>query len=188
MSWSLFGGAARRERLARESEITNFRRELDAAGVSAGVLDAEAIGRFETHAAALGLTEDDNPIEVELLDGLRELAALKRAVERDGLPVVETQHRILGGERCRFTAPATRVDGADGSSGRLFLTDGRALFLDGSVTGVPWSSIAEIIREARDLVLAGPARRHQFRLNTFADALRAAWLADHLSNRGLKRA
>jgi hypothetical protein len=184
MIWSLFGSrAAGRERRERDAELTGFRATLDAAcNGSTADLDAN-LARLEARALELGLSEDDNPLEVEMLDGLRDLAALSRSVERDGFPVLETQHRILTGERCRFSAPATRVDGAEGASGRLFLTDGRAVFLGPSVSAIPWSSIASVDRGGRDLVLSSPARRHQFSMNTFADALKAAWLSDRLSAR-----
>ena len=181
MIWSLFGSrAARRARRERDAELTGFRTALDVAcNASTADLDANIV-RLEARAVELGLSEDDNPLEVELLDGLRELAAFSNSVERDGFPLIETQHRVLTGERCRFSAPATRVDGAQGASGRLFLTDGRAVFVGPSVSAVSWSSIASVDRGGRDLVFATPARRHRFSMNTFADALKAAWLSGRL--------
>ena len=177
MIWSLFGSRERRE---RDAELAVFRTALDAAcNGSTADLDANIVG-LEARAVELGLCEDDNPLEVELLDGLRELAAFSTSVERGGFPLIETQHRVLTGERCRFSAPATRVDGAQGASGRLFLTDGRAVFVGPSVSAVSWSSIASVDRGGRDLVFATPARRHQFSMNTFADALKAAWLSNRL--------
>jgi hypothetical protein len=184
MIWSLFGSrAARRERRARDAELTGFRAALDAAcNGSTTDLDANIV-RLEARAVELALSEDDYPLEVEMLDGLRELAAFTKFVERHGFPVVETQHRVLTGEQCRFSAPATRVESAGGASGRLFLTDGRAVFVGPSVSAVSWSSIATVDRGGRDLVFATPARRHQFSMNTFADALKAAWLSERLSAR-----
>jgi hypothetical protein len=185
MIWSLFGSrAARRERRARVSELTGFRTALDAAASRGAIADLDSnLAGLEARALELGLSEDESPIEVEMLDGLRELAAFTKRVERNGFPVVETQHRVLTGEQCRFAAPATRVENAGGASGRLFLTDGRAVFVGPSVSAVSWSSVAKVDRGGRDLVFATPARRHQFSMNTFADALKAAWLSDRLSAR-----
>jgi hypothetical protein len=182
MIWSLFGSrAARRERRARDAELTGFRTALDTAASSPSIADLEAdLARLEAHAVELGLSEDEAPIEVEMLDGLRELAAFRKLVEHNGFPIVETQHRVLTGEQCRFSAPATRVESAGGASGRLFLTDGRAVFVGPSVSAVSWSAVANVDRGGRDLVFATHARRHQFSMNTFADALKAAWLSDRL--------
>ncbi|MGH9331072.1 MAG: hypothetical protein ACRD09_11550 [Vicinamibacterales bacterium] len=191
MRWRLFRGSAARR--AREAELSTFRAELDAAAerhdAATGAwpaLQDGLLGRLALRADALGLTDDDGALELEMINGLRELAALVLAVERDGLPLLETQHRVITGESCRFSAPATRVfdandsNGAEGASGRLFLTDRRVVFLGPSVTGVPWPSIAGIARTGRDVVLSGASRRYRFRLNTFADALRATWLAERL--------
>jgi hypothetical protein len=162
-------------------ELSTFRAELDAAAADEMALQNGLLDRLTARADALGLTEDDGGIELEMLDGLRELALLAGTVERDGLPRVDNQHRVIAGEVCRFSAPATRItETADDVSGRLFLTDQRAVFLAASVAGVPWAAIATVTRSGRDLILAGATRRHQFRLNTFADALRAAWLAGKL--------
>lgn len=186
MRWRLFGRSTYR---AREAELSSFRAELEAAaqfdpttktwpGLQNGL-----IGRLALRADELRLTEDDGALELEMLDGLQQLHVLVHAVERDGLPLVQTQHRVIAGEPCRFSAPATRLGeagGADGTSGRLFLTDRRTVFLGPSVTSAPWPSIANVGRAGRDLLLSGASRRFQFRLNTFADAMRAAWLSERL--------
>ncbi len=186
MRWRLFGRSTHR---AREAELSSFRAELEAAaqfdpttktwpGIQNGLL-----GRLALRADELRLTEDDGALELEMLDGLQQLHVLVHAVERNGLPLVQTQHRVIAGEPCRFSAPATRLGeagGADGTSGRLFLTDRRTVFLGPSVTSAPWPSIANVGRAGRDLLLSGASRRFQFRLNTFADAMRAAWLSERL--------
>lgn len=186
MRWRLFGRSTHR---AREAELSSLRAELEAAaqfdpttktwpGLQNGLL-----GRLALRADELRLTEDDGALELEMLDGLQQLHVLVHAVERNGLPLVQTQHRVIAGEPCRFSAPATRLGeagGADGTSGRLFLTDRRTVFLGPSVTSAPWPSIANVGRAGRDLLLSGASRRFQFRLNTFADAMRAAWLCERL--------
>jgi hypothetical protein len=186
MRWRLFGNSAAR---AREAELSEYRAQLesaaqrDAATGSWLGLQNGLLGRLAARAAELALTEDDGAVELEMLDGVQQLSGLVQSVERDGLPVVETQHRVIAGEICRFSAPATRFGesaGADGTSGRLFLTDRRVVFLGPSVVSATWPSFAVVGRSGRDLLLSGAARRFQFRLNTFADAMRAAWLSERL--------
>lgn len=186
MRWRLFGKSTDR---AREAELSSFRAELEAAaGRDAATktwpgLQNGLVGRLTLRADELRLTEDDGALELEMLDGLRQLATLVQLVERDGLPLVETQHRVIEGEPCRFSAPATRLGeagGGDDTSGRLFLTDRRTVFLGPSVTSAPWPAIAHVGRAGRDLLLSGASRRLEFRLNTFADAMRAAWLSERL--------
>jgi hypothetical protein len=186
MRWRLFGNSATR---ARESQLFEYRAQLesaaqrDAATGSWLGLQNGLLGRLAARAEELSLTEDDGAVELEMLDGLQQLSALVQTVERDGLPVVETQHRVIAGETCRFSAPATRFGesaGADGTSGRLFLTDRRVVFLGPSVVSAAWPSFAVVGRNGRDLMLSGASRRFHFRLNTFADAMRAAWLSERL--------
>jgi hypothetical protein len=186
MAWRLFGGSATRR--AREAELANFRAELDAAVAgelapgSSPVMQNGLLGRLTGRAAELGLTDDDGGLELEMLDGLQQLATLAQSVERDGLPILETQHRVIAGEICRFSAPATRFgeSAADDASGRFFLTDRRVVFLGPSVLSAPWPSVAAVGRSGRDLLLSGATRRLQFRFNTFADAMRAAWLTERM--------
>jgi hypothetical protein len=186
MRWRLFSNSTTR---ARESQLSEYRAQLESAaqpdaktgswrGLQNGLL-----GRLTARAEELALSEDDGAVELEMLDGLQQLSALVQSVERDGLPIVETQHRVIAGEACRFSAPATRFGesaGADGTSGRLFLTDRRVVFLGPSVVSAAWPSFAVVGRSGRDLVLSGASRRFHLRLNTFGDAMRAAWLCERL--------
>jgi hypothetical protein len=43
-----------------------------------------------------------------------------------------------------------------------------------------WASFASIGRNGRDLRFFGATRRLHFRFNTFADAMRAAWLSERI--------
>jgi hypothetical protein len=182
MRWSLFGKSATRR--AREAELSTFRAELDAAAQSNRMtgLQNGLLGHLRERADALTLSEDDGAVELEMLDGLQQLAELVQLVERGGLPLVETQHRVIAGETCRFSAPATRCGesaGAD-ASGRVFLTDRRVVFLGPSVVSAAWASLATLGRSGRDVTFGGTTSRLQFRFNTFADAMRAAWLSERI--------
>ena len=138
---------------------------------------------LRTQLDALGLPEDDVEIEREMLDALQDLAELATSVRAGGLPAVETGHRVVGTDRCHFTAPASMPDEASQPSGRLLLTSGRAIFVGGAHGAtVPWHSVGEALHVDRDLVLIRSDRDklYRFRCNTFSDALRAAFLAREL--------
>ena len=101
--------------------------------------------------------------------------ALASAVRAAGLPAVETGHRVVGSDRCHFTAPASMPDEASQPSGRLLLTSGRAIFVGGANGATaPWHSVGEALHLDRDLVLIRSDRDklYRFRCNTFSDALR----------------
>lgn len=138
---------------------------------------------------AMGLPEDEIEIEREMLDALDDLAALTSAVRDSGLPTIETGHRVVGSERCHFTAPASMPDETSQPGGRLLLTSGRAIFVGGaSGATLPWHSVAQAMQLDRDVVLVRSDREklYRFRCNTFSDALRAAFLARELIRKVLK--
>jgi len=132
---------------------------------------------------AMGLPEDDVEIEREMLDALQDLAELAASVRAAGLPAVETGHRVVGSDRCHFTAPVSMPDEPSQPSGRLLLTSGRAIFV-GGVHGatVPWHGVGDVRHIDRDLILIRSDRDklYRFRCNTFSDALRTAFLAREL--------
>jgi hypothetical protein len=132
---------------------------------------------------ALDLPDEEIEIEHEMLDALRELGELTAMVRQTGLPAIETGHRVVGSERCHFTAPASMPDESAQPSGRLLLTSGRAIFAGGGAgAAVPWHSVADARQVERDLVLIRSDREqlYRFRCNSFTDALRAAFIAGEL--------
>ena len=56
---------------------------------------------------ALTTPDLDVEVEIEMLDGLEQLREAQRTVAAGTLPVVETHHRVIGADRCHFTAPAS---------------------------------------------------------------------------------
>src|SRR5918993_3034952 len=68
---------------------------------------------------------DDNEVELEMLEALERLAVLVGETSGDVLPVVDTQHRVLGGDRCHFTAPASLPEDPSQPSGRVLFTGAR---------------------------------------------------------------
>ncbi len=138
----------------------------------------------------MGLSDDDMEIEREMLDALDELGALTADVLANGLPAIETGHRVVGTERCHFTAPVSMPDEVSQPSGRLLLTSGRAIFVGGANgAAVPWHSVADTRHLERDVVLirGDRERLYRFRCNSFGDALRAAFLARQLMAAGRRR-
>jgi hypothetical protein len=144
--------------------------------------DVSALGELEAALAAAGLPEEEIEVEREMLDGLIALCALRDQAERSGLPVIETGHRAAAGARCHFSAPASMPDEPAQPSGRLLLTDQRAVFAGPGSGTVSWHAVAQVLQTDRDLVLIhrGRDRAHRFRCNSYADALTAAYIAQRV--------
>ena len=144
------------------------------------------IDRLRVRLDALRLNEEETEMEREMLDGLEALVELSVATARSGPPTIETGHRAVGVEPCYFSAPVSLPDDPAQPTGTLLLTATRAIFIGGgrSVT-IPWHSVGECLQHDRDVVLVRVDRQDLYRLrcNSFADTLRAAFLARHLSRR-----
>ncbi|HYT75463.1 MAG TPA: hypothetical protein VEL79_11985 [Vicinamibacterales bacterium] len=126
---------------------------------------------------------DDLELEEEMLDGLRQLVALKGELDEGRLPRIDTTHRVVGLDLCHFSAPVSMPDDPAQPTGRLLLTSTRAVFAGGTRTpGLPWHAAREVSHDGRDLVLvrAGAEDGYRFRCNSFADALCGAAIARHL--------
>jgi hypothetical protein len=116
------------------------------------------------------------------------LLELERELTASRLPVVETSHRVVGADRCHFSAPVSMPDDPAQPTGRLLLTSTRAVFAGGARTpALAWHATRDVIQSGRDLLLlfknAQADDGHRFRCNSFADALCAAAIARHLMMR-----
>lgn len=129
--------------------------------------------------------EPDVELESEMLDGLDALRAAQRQVANGGLPVVETHHRVIGTDRCHFSAPASLPAEQAQPSGRVLLAGSRAVFVGGGRTAAtPWHNVRQIVRSERDVLFVrgdGTAAA-QYRFNTYGDAIVCAFLARHLGS------
>ena len=127
---------------------------------------------------------DDTEVEEEMMAALDEAIGLRARLAAGRIPAVETAHRVIGGERCHFSAPVSIPDDAAQPSGRLLFTPTRAVFVGGSrVVAVPWHTVRQPVRAGRDLLLIrGGAPPATFRCNTYTDALCAAVLASHFAH------
>lgn len=124
----------------------------------------------------------DVEVEAEMLDALEQLIVTRTQAASGSLPLIATQHRVVGMEPCHFTAPVSLPADPSQASGRLLVTPGRAIFVGGGRTSASaWSTVHRIVRVERDVLLlrADETAAAHFRFNTFGDALVAAFLAQH---------
>lgn len=148
-------------------------------------LDAGAVASLETALRRTPPFADDLEIEEEMLDALRQVLDLERELAASRLPVVETAHRVVGSDRCHFSAPVSMPDDPAQPTGRLLLTSTRAVFAGGARTpAIPWHATHEVVQSGRDVLFAfknaTDGDGHRFRCNSFADALCGAAIARHL--------
>jgi hypothetical protein len=169
----------------RNRGLDDWRRAWAEAINAGGSRDADLRARLDTLAA----TEPDVEVELEMLDALEQLRQVQGVVGNGQMPSVETQHRVIAGERCHFTAPATMPTDHTQSSGRVLLTASRAIFVGaGKTSTTAWHMVHEVARVDREVLLArsdGTPLAH-FGFNNYGDAVLCAFLAGRLkpSKRG----
>jgi hypothetical protein len=169
-----------------DSKLGDWRRAWQEACASPDVAHVAALS---ARLNELGLADEDVEMEREMLDGLDQLARLQSLVASNGLPVLETGHRVVGSDACHFSAPSSMPEESSQPSGRLLLTSARAVFVGGAkATTLPWHAVADVLQQQRDVVLVRNDREqlYRFRCNLFADAMCAAFLARTLA-RGARR-
>lgn len=128
-------------------------------------------------------SEPDLELETEMLEALDALRAMQRRVADGALPMVETHHRVIGTDRCHFTAPASLPADQAQPAGRVLLCGSRAIFVGGGRTSATsWHAVREVVRSERDVLFVrgdGTAAAH-YRFNTYGDAVVCAFLARQL--------
>jgi hypothetical protein len=175
----LFGWFTRRS----SASATHAWREAWSAAVAR--LDADALARLDAALRAQPPMADDLEIEQEMLDGLRQLIDLERGLASGQPPLVDTTHRVVGADRCHFSAPVSIPDDPAQPTGRLLLTSARAAFAGGARTpALPWHGVREVIQNGRDLLFvfnrAGSDDGERFRCNSYGEALCGAAIARYL--------
>jgi hypothetical protein len=135
----------------------------------------------------IALPDEEIEMEREMLQALIDRDELSSAMRASGLPQVETGHRIVRGEPCHYSAPASLVEDTAPPTGRLLFTAGRVVFVGGGTSiSIPWHAVSAAVHAERDIVLVANGREqaYRFRCNTYTDALCAAFIArDILSAR-----
>lgn len=131
--------------------------------------DSAAVSALKARVLDAGTAPDIAELQEEMIDGLERLLAL---AAEPALPVVATQHRVIGTEVCHFITPASLIQEVD-ASGKIFVTADRLVFASGTVKQWPWHSIAAIARVERDLLidLRGRPGAARLRANTYGDAM-----------------
>ena len=141
--------------------------------------EAAGIDRLEASATATAAAIDERERRDEMIDGLRRLAVLAQAPD---LPVIATQHRVIGTDLCHLVAPASLGE-EGGGAGKVFVTPTRIVLVGGpQVIARPWHRVHDAIRAGRDVLLAsrGGTDSLQIRCNTYGDAIILAHLARRL--------
>jgi len=119
----------------------------------------------------------DIEAQEEMVDGLRQLLAV---VSSPALPVLASQHRVIGTDTCHFIAPVTMAEPA-GAAGKLFLTSRRLVLVSSGVSAKPWHAVRRLSRQGRLLTIGAGESAVQVQCNSFGDALVAHHLAAQLS-------
>lgn len=146
--------------------------------------DDAALQTLEREIEARRAAGEDVDLEQEMVEGARRRIALERDIDSTRLPVFETNHRVVGGDTCHFSAPASLLDDPAQPSGRLLLTASRLVFVGGpKLIQAPWHSIRAAQDRGRDVVLVRGDDILRFRCNTYADALIGAAIAQRLAQR-----
>lgn len=140
--------------------------------------DSDRLAALKSQVIDAAQAPDAAELQEEMIDGLERLLALANT---PSLPVVATQHRVIGGEVCHFIAPVSLIQDVD-ATGKLFATVERLVFAAGTVKQWPWHAIAAITRVERDVVidLRGRPEAARLRTNTYGDAIVLVALADRL--------
>ena len=148
-------------------------------------LDAGAIPSLEAALRRQPPIADDIEMEEEMLDALRQMLDVERELAASRLPIVETTHRVVGADRCHFSAPVSLPDDPAQPTGRLLLTSTRAVFAGGAkAPPLPWHGVRDVVQNGRDVIFvaarAGDADGLRYRCNSFAEALCGAAIARYL--------
>jgi len=134
----------------------------------------DAVDRLEHDINPHPSADDETERQIEMIAGLGDLAALATSA---ALPVIPTQHRVIGGDACHFIAPIGIGAETEGT-GKLFLTATRLVVMGAAGRAVPWHRVRRVSRDARELVVvvAGDAEPLVLRCNTYGEALAAGYI------------
>src|SRR3982751_3896310 len=144
--------------------------------------DAAAVAQLEAELQRQPPLADDVEIEEEMLDGLKQLIALDYDLAANQPPVIETSHRVVGTDRCHFSAPVSMPDDPAQPTGRLLLTSTRAVFAGGTrAPALAWHTVREVVQNGRDLLFvisrSGADEGQRYRCNSYGEALCGAAIA-----------
>ena len=163
-----------RRREAPQPDVSGWWQTADAL---TGAPTADGIAALKATVVDAAQAPDLAEAQIEMIDGLEALLQLTHSP----IPVLETQHRVIGADTCHYMTPASLAGEVD-AGGKVFVTSARIIFASGTVASWPWHQIARIQREQRDLILELKGRPGaRLRLNTYEGALVIAALAKRLT-------
>ena len=144
------------------------------ANAAATAITPEAIERLRARLSATGVSRDDVERQEEMVDGLQQLLDAASGP----VPVVDTQHRVIGADVCHLAVPATLAGEVD-TPGKLFVTSARLIFAGGRVQAWPWHRVRQLVRVERSLAVSvsGAADGIHLTCNSYGDALVALYIA-----------
>lgn len=176
-------GSGDSESKRRRSLVEAFRRDVHARWTSE---DRASLVTLLAGPQARGIPDDEVELEIEMLQSGLDTIDLRDFVATNGLPVVESQHRVIGEDTCHFSSPVFLANDGFDRTGRLFLTNRRLVFAGTPRATLTWSSVRQIAHESRDLIVHPVAAGvvYHFRCNSFSDARRAAFIARVLLEQG----
>ena len=151
----------------------------EAAEEAASSPSPDAIARLE-RALADAAPGEDVESQQEMIDALRRLLELAGA---ERLPVIDSQHRVVGTDVCHFMAPVTLGE-ADSTPGKLFLTSRRLVIVTGGVTARPWHAVRQVSRLGRRLAVGAGESALVIQCNSYGEAIAAHHVAVRLSRGG----
>lgn len=123
---------------------------------------------------------DERERQIEMIEALEHLHVI---VTAGAIPVLETQHRVIGTDACHYMAPVSAPDHGD-AIGKLFLTNHRVIFAGGASIAWPWHRVRRVTRHERDVIFeGGDTLALRLRCNSFADALAGAALGERLRHK-----
>lgn len=151
--------------------------------------DAERIANAPTRDALAGLRAslaasppgaDNRERQDEMIEGIASLLDLMN--QGGSLPVVDTQHRVIGDDTCHLVLPAGLSASDLPAPGKLFLTSTRIIFSGAGVKSWPWHRVQKVARADRSVSFTSGGAPVEFRLNTYADAFAVVYLARRLTD------
>ena len=139
----------------------------------------DALASLRASLAASSPDGDNRERQDEMIEGI---ASLLDLIERGGsLPIVETQHRVIGDDACHLVLPAGFSASDLPAPGKLFLTSTRIIFSGAGVKSWPWHRVQKVARADRSVSFTSGGAPVEFRLNTYGDAFAVVYIARRLT-------
>ena len=174
MFWNVF----RRSPADPTALTSHWWQEADRAGLEPDRATIDRL-RAATTPASAPASPDEAENQQEMIDGLDALLPLGVT---GALPIVDTQHRVIGADTCHLLVPAT-LAGEVAVPGKIFLTSARLVFAGGRAQAWAWHRVRTVRRAGRSVlvVIAGSETAVHLQCNSYGDALLVTYVANRLT-------